>query len=133
LTTIKDDAPLLDVVKLLRTGTDLVVVCDQSGQLAGIITKTDVVAQVGRRHGADCIAPLSSVMTKDVVFCRPKDPTTDAWSKMKFLELKNIPVIDVESRPIGVLNARDVLQILLRETEYEETLLRDYVMCVGYH
>tara|TARA_R110000765_G_scaffold258133_1_gene358421 strand:- start:409 stop:573 length:165 start_codon:yes stop_codon:yes gene_type:complete len=37
------------------------------------------------------------------------------------------------SIPIGVLNARDALQVFLTEVEQEETLLRDYVMCIGYH
>jgi hypothetical protein len=47
--------------------------------------------------------------------------------------LKNIPVIDSNSRPIDVLNARDALEVLLGEVENEEVLLRDYVMSVGYH
>jgi hypothetical protein len=32
-----------------------------------------------------------------------------------------------------VLNARDALEALLEEVEYEEVILREYVMCVGYH
>jgi hypothetical protein len=30
------------------------------------------------------------------------------------------------------LSAADVLEVLLSEVEYEEELLKDYVMCVGY-
>ena len=51
---------------------------------------------------------------------------------MKERRLKNIPVTDEASVPIGLLNARDALEVLLTEVEQEETLLRDYVMCVGY-
>lgn len=40
LVTIADDAPLIDAAKLLRSGTDLVVVCSSEGLLAGVITKT---------------------------------------------------------------------------------------------
>jgi hypothetical protein len=39
----------------------------------------------------------------------------------------------LDSRPMRVLNARDALEALLEEAEYEEVLLREYVMCVGYH
>jgi CBS domain-containing protein len=56
----------------------------------------------------------------------------DIWSIMKDRGLKNIPVVETDSRPIGVLNARDALEVLLEDAEYEEELLRDYVMCVGY-
>jgi hypothetical protein len=46
--------------------------------------------------------------------------------------LKCVPIIDRDARPLGVLYVRDVLEVLLREVEYEELLLRDYVMGVGY-
>ncbi|MEB6575510.1 CBS domain-containing protein, partial [Escherichia coli] len=67
------------------------------------------------------------------VYCRPTDLLSDIWSVMKERHLKNIPILDPASRPIGVLNARDALEALLEELEYQEVLLRDYVMCVGYH
>jgi hypothetical protein len=51
---------------------------------------------------------------------------------MKARKLRNIPVTDQESRPMGVLNARDILQVLLKESKDEEAMLRDYVMGVGY-
>ncbi len=33
---------------------------------------------------------------------------------------------------MGVLHARDILQVLLEESEDEESILRDYVMGIGY-
>jgi len=133
LVTIADDAPLIQAAKLLRKGTDLVVVCGSAGLLAGVITKTDVVSQISRCQGASCITAVALVMTQDVVSCRPVDWLHDVWSKMKERGLKNVPVTNQDSRPVGVLNARDALQLLLEEVENEESLLRDYVMCVGYH
>ena len=43
-----------------------------------------------------------------------------------------LPVADAEGRALGILSARAVMQALVEETEQEEELLRDYVMCVGY-
>ena len=51
---------------------------------------------------------------------------------MKDRRLKNVPILDQSSWPIGVLNARDLLEALLKEVEHEETLLRDYVMNIGH-
>jgi hypothetical protein len=51
---------------------------------------------------------------------------------MKERGFKNVPVTDRDSRPV-VLNARDALQVLLEEAENEESLLRDYVMGIGFH
>ena len=131
--TIPDDAPLIEAAKLLRVGTDIVVVCDVAGMLAGVITKTDVVGQISQCQGASCVTPASLVMTRSVVTCSSGDWIHSVWITMKQRRLKNIPVIDTASRPIGVLNARDALEVLLGEAENEETLLRDYVMGIGYH
>lgn len=134
LIILGDDAPLIDAARLLRDlEADLVVVRSSDGLLAGVITKTDVVRQISQCQGASCMAAASATMTKPVVYCRPTDLLSDIWSVMKERHLKNIPILDSASRPIGVLNARDALEALLEELEYQEVLLRDYVMCVGYH
>lgn len=134
LITISDDAPLIAAAALLRElDTELIVVRDREGMLSGVVTKTDVVRQISHCRGASCTAAASAVMTKAVVCCHPSDLLRDVWSLMRERHLKNIPVLDQRSRPIGVLNARDVLAALLEEAEYEEDLLREYIMCVGYH
>jgi CBS domain-containing protein len=133
LVTIRDDAPLIGAARLLRDfDRDLVVVCNSDGLLVGVITKTDVVRQISHCNGAGCMTAASSVMTRAVVLCRPDDRLNEVWSVMKERHLKHVPVVDQEVRPLGVLNARDALEALLEEVEYEEVLLRDYVMCVGY-
>ena len=133
LVTIADDAPLLEAARLLRAGTDLVVVCGAGGAVAGVITKTDVIAQISECQGAACGVAAALVMSADVLQCTPGDLLQDVWSKMKARNLKNVPIAGADGRPIGVLNARDALGALLREVKYEESLLRDYVMGVGYN
>src|SRR5882762_5301816 len=132
LVSVGDTAPLIDAARPLNDlDIDLVVVCGADGRLAGIITKTDVVRQICLGSGYTTAA--SEVMMRDVVLCRPGDLLRDVWAVMKDRSVKNIPIIGQDSRPIGVLNARDVLEVLMDEAEYEEALLRDYVMSVGYH
>jgi CBS domain-containing protein len=131
LVTIADDAPLIEAANFLHKGTDLVIVCGSAGLVAGVITKTDVVGQMSRCQGASCTMAASLAMTRDVVVCRPGDLLQDVWKRMKERRLKNIPVVDKESRPVGVLHARDILQVLLEESQNEESMLRDYVMGIG--
>ncbi len=133
LVTIADDAPLIQAASLLRPGTDLVVVNGSTGILAGVITKTDVVSQISRCQGASCTTAASLVMTRDVVHCQTSEELHDVWARMKGKGLKNIPVVDRDLRPQGVLNARDMLQVLLKESENEEAIMRDYLMGIGYH
>ena len=72
-------------------------------------------------------------MTQDVISCRPDDHVSDIWSKMKQHGLRHIPIVDDQSRPLGIINARDVLQALLINAANEAELLRDYLLSVGYH
>lgn len=134
LVTIAADSPLIDAARCLREShTDLVIVCNRDARLAGVVTKSDVVRQISLCHGSACTTAASTVMTRTVTFCHVNDLLRDIWSTMKDRGLKNIPIVDMDSRPIGLLTARDVLETLLEEVEHEEQLLREYVMCVGYH
>jgi CBS domain-containing protein len=83
-------------------------------------------------QGCGCTAAAGSVMTKDITFCRPGDSLQDVWSIMKERKLLHVPIVSDDLRPLGVINARDALLVLLEGSEYEEGLLRDYVMGIGY-
>ena len=49
LVIVRDDAPLMEAAKLLlEADADLLVVCNADKRMAGVISKTDVVRQMGR-------------------------------------------------------------------------------------
>jgi CBS domain-containing protein len=124
LITIGTDARLVDAARALSGAkSELLVVCDPDGKAVGVITKADIV----RRKTTSVEA-----MTKEVVLCQPSDRLSEVWSKMKQHGVRHIPIIDEESRPVGMISARDTLQALLVSAENEVELLRDYVMTVGY-
>jgi len=132
LVTVADDAPLIEAARLLGPGRDLVAALAPGGALAGVITKTDVVARIAGCDGGGCRLAAGLAMTRDVLSCHAGDGLRTLWEAMRARGLKCVPVIDTEGRPIGILTARDVLGVLLREAEDEDALLRDYVMGVGY-
>ncbi len=129
---IADDAALIDAARLLVAGTDILIVCDSGGVLQGVVTKTDIVKHVslgGDAVGRDRVGDL---MTRDVVSCRAADSLHDVSRRMSKRHLKNIPVVDAECRPTGILTARAILRVLLAGAEYQEAQLSDYVKGVGY-
>jgi len=129
---IKQESTLLQAARLLDAGHDMLVVCDYTGRLAGVITKTDVVRQTGHCCGSSCTAQVTQAMTREVITAQPDNQLQDIWEVMNARGYKNIPILDLERIPVGVLNARDVFQTLIQETQYENKLLFDYVMNVGY-
>jgi CBS domain-containing protein len=133
LVTVRDNAPLAEAARFLDgRHINLVVVCDKDGAMIGIVTRTDVVRQMGLCQGCGCTAAAATVMTKDVTYCRPDDSLQDVWSLMKERNLLHVPIVGDDSRPLGVINARDALLVLLEGSEYDAALMRDYVMGIGY-
>ncbi|WIM11938.1 CBS domain-containing protein [Enhydrobacter sp.] len=133
LVMIDEDALLTTAARLLNDRhTNLVIAHDKRGAMTGVVTKTDIVRQLSHCSGSGCTAPVAEVMTRDVTYCRPGDLLHDVWSIMKERNLLHVPIVDEGFRPMGVVNARDALLVLLEGSEYEEGLLRDYVMGIGY-
>lgn len=133
LVTIGENAPLTEAAELLfEPSCRMVVVCDPANVMMGVITRTDIIRKIRRCQGCACATPCMMTMTRQVIACRPNDRLADMWAVMKDKQLRSIPVIDPRRRPIGLLSARDALDTLLAAVEYEGSLLRDYVMGVGY-
>ena len=133
LATISGDASLVDAAKLLsETHISLVVVCNFDGAMVGVITKTDIVREIGGCGESACTTAAADVMTHDVTYCRPTDSLPDVLSMMEKRGFIHIPVVDENFKPWGVVNARDALRALMAEGKYEASLLRDYVMGIGY-
>ncbi len=133
LLAVQADMPLREVARLLSsTQISLAVVCDQEGTMIGVVTKSDIVRQIGHCTGRSCAATVDGLMTRNVISCRTTDGLPDVLSMMQVNGLVHVPVVDTEGKPSGVVNARDALRELLLEGQYEEALLRDYVMGVGY-
>lgn len=133
LATAGINAPLVDVANQLSvTHISLVVICADDGTVAGVITKTDIVKQLGKYVGNVSNMIASDVMSREVTCCAPGDCLPDVMAMMRQFGFVHIPVVDDAARPVGVVNARDALRAMLGEEKYEAALLRDYVMGVGY-
>ena len=133
LATIGAAASVTEAAEVMsKLHADLVVVCNETGSMVGVITKTDIVSQIGRCGADGCKAMVETIMTREVLSSRVKEALQDVWTTMKARGVQRVPVVGEDGKPIGILYSRDVLQSLLGEVKDEEALLRDYVMNVGY-
>lgn len=121
-------ALLIDAARMLNgPAINLVVVSEDAGKMAGIITKTDVVGRISQCAGCSCTMAAAEVIATKVPSCRPDDWLKDVWTTIKDRSLKNVPVVDQNRRLVfltpGTFFSR------FSKKQYEEQLLRDYVMC----
>lgn len=133
LVTVDRSARLVDAAQAFdRPETLLIIVCDESGVLRGVVSRTDIVARISHCTGCSCTESVQAAMTAEVATCTPSESLDDIWARMKRTGFMHLPVVDGTGRPMGVLAARDVLVALLADREQEETLLMDYVTGIGY-
>ncbi len=132
LVTILEGGRLIDAAKLLRRGTDLVIVTDRTGLLVGVVTRTDVVDQLSFCEESSCVGDVPLTVTRDVLSAQPGEELQQVWDRIRNRGIKNIPVVDQEGKALGVLAARDIVERMLVDSKNDVALLRDYVMGVGY-
>lgn len=133
MATIGVDAPLVDVAPMLsdkRNG--LVIVCNPDGSMAGVITKTDVVRNFGLRCESTKPTMVADVMTRDVTSCSPASSLGDVLSLKQKKGFSNIPVIDGNGVPTGVVNIADLLGVLMANKKIDLEHLHNYISGVGY-
>ena len=105
-----------------RTGATMLV--DSDGCLSGIFTDSDLVRRISTGESLPLDQPVSQVMTGS-----PKSAPTgcrlsvalEILTKHKISEL---PIVDADERPVGLIDVTDVIELLPQEsieTEPEPT------------
>ena len=133
LAVLSAEASLFDAARILTNrDTPLVVVCDGDGIAVGVISSSHVL-NVLATAGVDAVGfNAGAIMTKPLLTCHVDEYLQQVWSAMSSRTLPCAPILDDDGRAQGVVHARDVAIALLDEVNYEELLLRNYVMGIGY-
>jgi CBS domain-containing protein len=133
LAVLSVEASLFDAARILKNrDTPLVVVCDADGIAVGVISSGHVLNALATA-GVDAVGfNAGAIMTKPLLTCHVDEYLQQVWAVMTSRTLPCAPILDDDGRAQGVLHARDVAIALIDEVNYEEVLLRDYVMGVGY-
>ncbi len=116
-------------LSLSRPEVGLLVVCSDKG-VEGVLSKSDLVRLFAGAALPD--SPVVHAMSRSIVSCRPEDSVHAVWQTMTARGLQNLPVIDAQNGPIGVLNIRDAMNVLFEQEEMQERMLTNYVNGVGY-
>jgi CBS domain-containing protein len=133
LATLSCEAGVCDAAAILtNSATPLAVVCDGEGIAVGVIARIDVVKVLVGATADALNTSAEAMMTGAIVSFRPEQPLQDVWQTMNGRSLRCAPILDDHGRPLGIAHARDVAGALLEDVTYEELLLRDYVLGVGY-
>lgn len=88
------------------------VLVDGAGKLSGIFTDGDLHRLILKdRAGLD--GPIAAVMTRRPRVLRESSLVRDAVAMVREFRLDEIPVVDEEGRPVGVLDVQDLVAMRL--------------------
>jgi arabinose-5-phosphate isomerase len=92
-----------------RTGAVMLV--DDDGRLAGLFTDSDL-ARLFERRADECFdGPVSGVMTKTPLTIGRNARMAEAIALMRDRKISELPVIDDEHRPVGLLDITDLIGV----------------------
>ncbi|HEX6984084.1 MAG TPA: KpsF/GutQ family sugar-phosphate isomerase [Planctomycetaceae bacterium] len=96
-----------------RTGA--VILTDPDGRLAGLFTDSDLARLLERRQEAQLDRPIGEVMTRNPITARPEMALGEAVELLGAKKVSELPVIDADRRPVGLIDITDVLSLLPEE------------------
>ncbi|HEY2911154.1 MAG TPA: KpsF/GutQ family sugar-phosphate isomerase [Gemmataceae bacterium] len=96
-----------------RTGAIMLV--DGAGRLAGLFTDSDLARLFEERADAALDAPIANVMTRHPAVIGPATRMTDAVEILRNRKISELPVVDGDGRPVGMLDITDLIGLELDE------------------
>lgn len=125
--TVNATAPLKAAVNVLNNNRiGAVVVVDDRGDVAGILSERDVVRHLGDDPAALLAAPVSTVMTAKVITCTRASSVSDLMETMTRHRIRHIPIVE-DRRLVGIVSIGDVVKGKIEEAEQEASALREYI------
>lgn len=114
------------LTELARHNIGAVVVAAEDDTLVGIVSERDVVRHLERR-GPDLLsAPVSDIMTSDVVTCTMEDTVEEVSEHMTMRRFRHVPVTS-EGRLAGIVSIGDLVKSRLRILEDDRAQLEAYI------
>ncbi len=103
-----------------------VVVKNDQGSIAGILSERDVVRKLGEK-GAEAMAMyVSDCMTPDPITCSPDATLEELMGKMTQKRIRHLPVTS-GGKIIGVVSIGDVVKRKIEMAEQEAQALKEYI------
>ena len=116
--------------KLSKHRIGAVVVVDDKGAIAGIVSERDIVRALAE-HGAKSMAmPVSGIMSKTVRTCKVGDGETELMALMTTHRIRHLPVVE-GGKLAGMISIGDIVKFRIEAIEREAEEMKSYIASAG--
>ena len=109
--TCRATDPLALAVQLMwEQDCGIVVVTGYANEVVGVVTDRDVCVATWSNGSAPQALLVADVMATDALTCRPADTIERALGVMSLSQVRRLPVVDGNNRPVGVLSLNNLIR-----------------------
>ena len=112
-------------LRLERIGA--IVVTSEGLHIEGILSERDIVHGLTDHGGAVLDLPVSALMSRNVMTCKPDSEIRDVMRLMTVHRIRHVPVAE-NGVLRGIVSIGDVVKSRLDDMELEASVLRDYAI-----
>ncbi|MDH5468054.1 MAG: CBS domain-containing protein [Candidatus Aminicenantes bacterium] len=126
--SVRSDNTIFEAIQVMvNHNIGAVLVVSEDGKLKGIFTERDILKECVKRSDQLKSTKVESVMTTDLIIGLPEDEVEYLMGVITENKIRHIPILS-EGKISGMISIGDLVKSQLKDVEYENHYLRDYIM-----
>jgi osmoprotectant transport system ATP-binding protein len=98
---------VLQALEIMKTShVDSLLILDKEGKLGGMVTLKDIRRNINRN------IKINEIMNKDIITIGAEESIINVMKKMQYERIGYVPVVDSESKLIGLVTKSSLLSVL---------------------
>jgi CBS domain-containing protein len=124
--TVAQDAPVLEVIRLMADHHIGSVLVMRAGELIGIATERDYARKVVLQDRSSSDTPVHLIMSSPVRCVTPEHSVNDCMEIMTELHVRHLPVKDGDT-VVGMISIGDLVKAVIEDQQQEISQLQQYI------
>lgn len=112
-------AQVLAETSKIKRRSGAVILVDEAGKMSGIFTDADLRRLLTQRDGSTLDRPVSQVMKRNAKRVHEDTLASEVMAMMKEHRIDEVPVVDDQNRPVGLIDVQDLVVLKMFDVEPE--------------
>ncbi len=123
---VPQEAPVLEVIRLMAEHHIGSVLVMQGHELVGIATERDYARKVILQGRSSAETPVAQIMSSPVVTVLPTDTAQTCMHLMTTRKIRHLPVVE-DGRVLGLVSIGDLVKAVIEDQQQEIAQLHQYI------
>jgi signal-transduction protein with cAMP-binding, CBS, and nucleotidyltransferase domain len=124
--TVPQEAPVLEVIRLMAEHHIGSVLVMQGRELVGIATERDYARKVILQGRSSSDTPVSQIMSSPVLSVQPGDSVQTCMELMTARKIRHLPVQD-NGQVVGLISIGDLVKAVIEDQQLQIAQLQQYI------